>query len=195
MIIQINRYRYNADSIDGRLCIDGSKICDTAERFSYHIPPGAYSVSIIDCPIAARKMPVINLQEATLTPCELCQLMHTENDNICLKPWKAIDRIIQMGIDNGEPEEKYLAKARAKETAIEAKRCAGDRRFMLKPMPRCPRITTGNGVFNLTNYSIIVGQHLLPGMVTHSKLAFDNLYERIRKNVERGQKILLIINE
>lgn len=195
MIIQINRYRYKADSIDGHLFIDGSKICDTAERFSYHIPSGTYSISIVDCPIGARKMPVINLQEATLTPCELCQKMNSENINTRLKPWKAIDRIIQMGIDNGEPEEEYMAKARAKEADIEAKKCAGDKRFCQKPMPKCPRITTGNGVFNLTDHSIIVGKYLQPGCVTHSKPAFDTLYERIRKNIERGQKVLLIIND
>lgn len=195
MIILINRYRYKADSIDGQLYIEGMKICDTAERFSYHIPSGTYSVSITDCPIAARKMPVINLNESHLTPCELCQEVNTENINIHLKPWKAIDRIIQMGIDNDEPEEKYLAKARAKEASIEAQKQAGNKRFIQKSMPQCPHIATGNGVFNLTDHSIIVGQCLLPGIVTHSRAAFDSLYERIRKNIERGQKVLLIIND
>lgn len=58
-----------------------------------------------------------------------------------------------------------------------------------------PLIIPGNGVYNLTDGSIIVGKHLVPGIVTHSKAAFDNLYERIRKNIERGQKVLLIIND
>lgn len=211
MIIQINRYRYKADSIDGHLFIDGSKICDTAERFSYHIPSGTYSISIVDCPIGARKMPVINLNEGVgcrvqgvgsslvppsqPSPCELCQKVNSENINIRLKPWKAIDRIIQMGIDNGELEDEYMAKARAKESDIEAKKLSGDKRFCQKPMPKCPRITTGNGVFNLTDHSIIVGKYLQPGCVIHSKPAFDTLYERIRKNIERGQKVLLIIND
>lgn len=195
MIIQINRYRYNAGTIGGNLYIDGSKICDTAERFGYHIPSGTYSVSIVDCPIAARKMPVINLHDSTLTPCELCQRVNSGNVNTRLKPWKAIDRIIQMGIDNGEPEEEYIAKAHAKEADIEAKKAAGDKRFCQKPMTKCPRITTGNGVFNLTDHSILIGKYLLPGIVTYSKPAFDALYERIRKNIERGQKVLLIIND
>ena len=55
---------------------------------------------------------------------------------------------------------------------------------MLKP---------GNGVYNRTDGSIIVGEYLVPGCLKHPKTAFDNLYDRIRKNLERGNPVTLTI--
>ena len=55
---------------------------------------------------------------------------------------------------------------------------------MLKP---------GNGVYNRTDGSIIVGEYIAPGCLKHPKTAFDNLYDRIRKNIERGNKVTLTI--
>lgn len=57
----------------------------------------------------------------------------------------------------------------------------------------CPMIKPGNGVFNRTDGSIIVGRCLAPGCLTHPKDAFNALYERIRKNAERGSEITLSI--
>lgn len=59
----------------------------------------------------------------------------------------------------------------------------------------CPQIAIGNGVLKRTDGSIIVGTQLAPGCLGHSKSAFDALYERIRKNVERGNEVQLIIEE
>lgn len=56
------------------------------------------------------------------------------------------------------------------------------------------RIESGNGVYKRTDGSIIVGKHLIPGILTHSRPAFDALYDRIRKNIERGNSVTLIIS-
>lgn len=58
----------------------------------------------------------------------------------------------------------------------------------------CPMIKPGNGVFNRFDGSIIVGKYICPGCLTHAKSAFDALYERIRKNIERGNTVQLIIS-
>ena len=57
----------------------------------------------------------------------------------------------------------------------------------------CPMLCPGNGVYNRTDGAIIVGEYLVPGCLKHSKTAFDNLYDRIRKNLKRGNDIMLTI--
>ena len=61
-------------------------------------------------------------------------------------------------------------------------------------MPRkCVQLCPGNGVYNRTDGAIIVGEYLVPGCLKHSRTAFDNLYDRIRKSTERGHAITLTI--
>lgn len=57
---------------------------------------------------------------------------------------------------------------------------------MLKP---------GNGVYKREDGSIIVDEYIAPGCLKHPKEAFDTIYDRIRKNVERGNEVTLIIEE
>lgn len=57
----------------------------------------------------------------------------------------------------------------------------------------CSMICPGNGVYNRTDGAILVGKYLAPGCLSHPKSAFDNLYDRIRKNAERGNEITLTI--
>ena len=59
----------------------------------------------------------------------------------------------------------------------------------------CPMIKAGNGVYKRLDGSIIVGEYIAPGCLKHPKQAFDNLYQRIRKNVERGNEIFVTITE
>lgn len=54
-------------------------------------------------------------------------------------------------------------------------------------------IAIGNGVYNQTDGSIIVGKYIVPGCLSHSRPAFDALYQRIRKNIERGSPVTLTI--
>ena len=61
-------------------------------------------------------------------------------------------------------------------------------------LPRvCPMLKPGNGVYHREDGSIIVGEYLVPGCLKHPKTAFDNLFDRIRKSVERGHAITLTI--
>ena len=57
----------------------------------------------------------------------------------------------------------------------------------------CPMLCPGNGVYNRTDGAIIVGEYLVPGCLKHSRTAFDNLYDRIRKNLKRGNEVILTI--
>ena len=57
----------------------------------------------------------------------------------------------------------------------------------------CPMLKPGNGVYNRKDGSILVGEYLVPGCLKHSRFTFDNLYDRIRKNIERGKEVTLTI--
>lgn len=57
----------------------------------------------------------------------------------------------------------------------------------------CPMLKSGNGVYNSKDGSILVGEYLVPGCLKHSRFTFDNLYDRIRKNLQRGKEVTLTI--
>lgn len=60
----------------------------------------------------------------------------------------------------------------------------------------CPQLKPGNGVYNRTDGSIILGTYIVPGCLKRPREAFDSVYDRLRKSAERGHKIALtIINE
>ena len=58
----------------------------------------------------------------------------------------------------------------------------------------CPQLKIGNGVYNRPDGSIIVGTHIVPGCLLRSKDAYDPLYQRIRKSIQRGNQVSLIIS-
>lgn len=64
--------------------------------------------------------------------------------------------------------------------------CSGD-------CAACSFLNAGNGVYNLTNGSILVGETICPGCVKHSRKAFNALYQRLRKSAKRGNELLFII--
>ena len=57
----------------------------------------------------------------------------------------------------------------------------------------CPMLKPGNGVYHREDGSILVGEYLVPGCLKHSRSNFDNLYDRIRKNLQRGKEVTLTI--
>ena len=57
----------------------------------------------------------------------------------------------------------------------------------------CPMLKPGNGVYHREDGSIFVGEYLVPGCLKHSRFTFDNLYDRIRKNLQRGKEVTLTI--
>lgn len=58
MLITLYRNRTRLGAIDGRLVIDGRKVCDTVENGFRHLPAGIYQISTVKCPLAGRKIPV-----------------------------------------------------------------------------------------------------------------------------------------
>ena len=62
-------------------------------------------------------------------------------------------------------------------------------------MPFCPQIKAGNSAWHETDDGIIVGQYLQPGVVIKSRPMFEAIYERIRKNLERGAEVTVTITE
>ena len=67
----------------------------------------------------------------------------------------------------------------------------------------CPRMRfvfgntrkPGNGIHNRHDGSIVVGTRSSLGCIIHPRNAFAALYDRIRKNVERGRVVTLEIKE
>lgn len=57
----------------------------------------------------------------------------------------------------------------------------------------CPLIKVGNGAYNRTDGSIIVGKKYLYGVVLKSQSVYKRLYFRIRKAIERGKEVRLIV--
>lgn len=54
-------------------------------------------------------------------------------------------------------------------------------------------IRFGNGVYNIRDSTILVGKHIAPGCLSHSRETFDKLYQRIRKTIERGKEVTITI--
>lgn len=59
----------------------------------------------------------------------------------------------------------------------------------------CSMLKPGNGVHNRLDGSILVGRYNSLGSLIHPKDAFDSLYERIRKSISRGNKVILVIKD
>ena len=57
----------------------------------------------------------------------------------------------------------------------------------------CPMLRPGNGVHNRHDGSIIVGVYNCPGSIIKPRDIFDTLYERIRKSISRGNKVILCV--
>ena len=57
----------------------------------------------------------------------------------------------------------------------------------------CPMLKPGNGVHNRLDGSIILGTRIIPGCLKHPKQAFDAVYGRIRKSIERGNQVTVTI--
>ena len=51
----------------------------------------------------------------------------------------------------------------------------------------------GDGALSSIHGEIIVGKHLLPGVVTDSQATYDRLYERLKKAFQRNTPVRLTI--
>ena len=59
----------------------------------------------------------------------------------------------------------------------------------------CPQIKPGNGIHDRFDGSILVGEYNCLNSLIHPKKVFDQLYERIRKSISRGNQVILTIKD
>lgn len=184
------RNRFKAQTIDGHLYIDGFHICDTAENALTALPCGTYSVSLTYCQRKLRKMAVINIDNADFgmpnpETCQTCANLHQCRRNIELN---LIESLFLACHDDQLALEQLHA--------LDISR-SYDTRSELRAMPEhnCPHFAPGNGAYNLTDGSILVGRYLQPGILFHSRKVYNSLYNRIRKQLARKQNVTLIISE
>lgn len=180
MNITIKRIRVRPETIDGHLFIDGIKICDTAENAKEALPEGDYLVTIAYCKQYKRKMLVLS----PACP-ELCR-----REGLRLEA-ATREAIVTGGEALGQRTESEICL----EGSTRCDRCPKmDWVFYDTTLPiYCPQLKIGNGAYNRPDGSIIVGTHIVPGCVLHSKEAYDPLYQRIRKSIERGNQVILRI--
>ena len=180
MKITIQRIRINDLTIDGQLWIDNIKVCDTAESAINCLPNGVYKICIDKCAKANRRIPRISLQNKPCC-CKCCKIEESRFE-IYGKVYDSLKEAVQ--------ENKSDEELKALECNLTEMTCS---RLKRHPSYYCPQIRSGNGVFGVTDGSILLGTYLAPGIVKKSRQAFDAIYERIRKNIERGKCVSLEI--
>ena len=57
----------------------------------------------------------------------------------------------------------------------------------------CPMLKPGNGIHARFDGSIIIGEYQCLNSIIHPKKVFDTLYQRIRKSISRGNKVILCV--
>ena len=57
----------------------------------------------------------------------------------------------------------------------------------------CPMLKPGNGIHDRFDGSILIGEYNCLNSLIHPKKVFDQLYERIRKSISRGNKVTLTV--
>ena len=63
-------------------------------------------------------------------------------------------------------------------------------------LPRCcTLLKPGNGIHGRREGHILVGTRGARGLLIHPRMAFDTLYGRIRKSLERGHSVTLEVKE
>ncbi len=180
MKITIKRIRVRPETIDGHLYIDGIKICDTAENAKGALPEGEYRVTIAYCKQYKRKV--------------LC--LSPACPEFCRREELRLEAATREAIVTGDEVSGLRTES---ESCLEGStRCEACPQmkwvFYDTTLPiYCPQLKIGNGVYNRPDGSIIVGTHIVPGCLLHSKEAYDPLYQRIRKSIERGNQVVLTI--
>ena len=57
----------------------------------------------------------------------------------------------------------------------------------------CPMLKPGNGIYRRTDGSILVGKSVCFGCLIRNREVFENLYQRIRMNIQRGNEVTVEI--
>lgn len=194
MKIIINRIRIKERSTDGMLYIDGQHVCDTTEATPTLLPAGTYAITVFKCIKSKRQIPLIRLDGSQyyngrpIPPkCARCAALASECERLRLSVCDKLRYAIEN--DLPYPEVVSLEQVLEKEARQDRQTAishAGD-------AANCPKLLYGNGVFNRTDGSILVGIYRQPGVVTNSRPIFDRLYDRIEKTLSRGHTVKLVI--
>ena len=59
----------------------------------------------------------------------------------------------------------------------------------------CPMLKPGTGAYNRTDGSILLGEYIAPGCLKHPLKHFDNVFDRIRKVIGRGNECTLMVED
>ena len=59
----------------------------------------------------------------------------------------------------------------------------------------CPMLKPGTGAYNRTDGSILLGEYIAPGCLKHPLKHFDNVFDRIRKVIGRGNECTLTVED
>lgn len=188
MKIELRRIKHTAEVrcaepvevIDGHLYIDGIKICDCAENAKGALPEGEYLVTITYCKQYKHKVLILS----PACP-ELCRREGLRQEAATCEAIVTGDEVSGL-----RTESESCLEGSTKCEACEQLKWV----FYDTTLPcYCPMLKIGNGVYNRPDGSIIVGTHIVPGCVLRSKDAYDPLYQRIRKSIERGNQVILRI--
>ncbi|MBR5785020.1 MAG: hypothetical protein IKY43_07675 [Bacteroidales bacterium] len=57
----------------------------------------------------------------------------------------------------------------------------------------CPMIKMGNGAYNRTDGSILVGEYIANGCLIHPKKYYSVIFDRVRKALKRGKRVKMKI--
>lgn len=186
MNIILKRYRHTPKTIDGKLYIYGQKICDTAENALNCIPTGNYPISIIRCKHYHRKMPVVLIDQ----PVDK-SLVNEFFDPIGMAVDKQLiesEHLLGYFTEFAETEQQRVDHCKNCPTM----ECVTNN----SKLPCfCPQIKIGNGVYNRTDGSIIIGEYLAPGIVKKPTEYFNRLIDRLDKAYNRTEPIILTVIE
>ena len=193
MNIQIERIHRNADYIDGTLRIDSiDKICDTAEFAPTALKAGTYRVLIHRCKQYHRKMPVLSVIER---PCLEGTTAKRSVTGGKMSRLEAATR--EASVTGGKALGKQPEAGVWLEASTKCERCPKmDFICNNSTLPiYCPQIKIGNGVYNRTDGSIIIGERVVWGALIHSAEHFNRLIDRLDKAQNRGELITVTIEE
>jgi len=194
MNIIISRYRFKQESINGRLSIDGMRICDTLENINFCLPAGQYTITCHKCPFRKRNIPLILIHKDVLTAsyaqCTQCLEKSMKREQIQREEYDLLEKAIV-----NQPDPVILRSYEQDLHRQTHERLKQEGLTSIDGPLFCPQIAVGNGIHNVQNGSIYVGTFNGISSIIRSKSAFDCLYERIRKTIERGNEITLTIVE
>ena len=170
MILKLIRFYKNEHATDCILTLHGRRLCNTAEHTPCCLKKGKYPIMISTYTLVQPKnfeWPMARNQE--------------EAELIANAEEKAAKSERQEG---GEylPLPAIARKMPCLYPSAECQQPLGCLRF-------------GNGIFTLADASIIVGERQASGLCIKTREVFDKLYNRIRKCLDTGEKVALVVED